>query len=334
MGLALKMHRRVSSTPTIPAKAMLLGVPSNRRVTCLWGIEMDFTKPARTWEQQLELLQDRGLMIPDADRARHYLAHINYYRLTGYWLPFEEDHASHKFRPGVSFDDVLNLYIFDREFRLLLLDAIERIEVSLRAQWAYHMAHQHGPHSYLDAGLTTDVRLHSRHLGKLLEEVSRSDEIFIQHYQSTYSHPASPPVWAVSEIMSLGMLSRWITHMVPSDRAVLSRVYGLDQGVLKGFVRHLTYVRNLCAHHSRLWNRGLTVTMPVPRSKPAELVGSFNPKQPRRIYNTLVMLAALMDFVSPDNQWKQRLEALLIDHRIDAVAMGFPDNWKDLPIWR
>ncbi|MBZ2190100.1 Abi family protein [Alcanivorax sp. JB21] len=295
---------------------------------------MDFTKPARTWQEQLELLQARGLIIPDADRAGHYLAHINYYRLTGYWLPFEEDHASHRFRSGASFDDVLNLYIFDREFRLLLLDAIERVEVSLRAQWAYHMAHKHGPHSYLDASLATDQKLHARHLGKLQDEISRSDEIFIQHYCRTYSNPVSPPVRSVSEIMSLGMLSRWITHMVPSDRALLARVYGLDQNVLKGFVRHLAYVRNLCAHHCRVWNRGLTVTMSLPRTKPAALVSSFNPGQQRRIYNTLVMLAALMDVVCPDSQWKKRLGDLLVQHHIDAHAMGFPEGWRNLPVWR
>ena len=294
---------------------------------------MDFTKPASTWDEQIELLRSRGLRIPDHDQVCHYLSHINYYRLTGYWLPFEADHGTHRFKARASFDDVLNLYIFDREFRLLLLDAIERIEVSLRAQWAYHMAHQHGPHSYLDAGHATDLRLHARHLAKLQDEISRSDEIFIQHYHNTYQHPASPPVWAVSEVMSLGMLSRWVTHMVPSDRAALARVYGLDQGVLKGFVRHLTYVRNLCAHHSRLWNRRFTITMPIPRSKPAGLISSFNPNQRRRVYNTLVMLAALMDIVSPGHLWKGRLQRIIERHHIQTRAMGFPDDWQQRPIW-
>ena len=294
---------------------------------------MDFTKPARTWDEQIELLRSRGLHIPDQVQASHYLAHINYYRLTGYWLPFEADHGTHQFQAQASFEDVLNLYIFDREFRLLLLDAIERIEVSLRAQWAYHMAHRHGPHSYLDAGHATDLTLHARHLAKLLDEISRADEIFIQHYHRTYRHPASPPVWVVSEIMSLGMLSRWITHMVPSDRAALARVYGLDQGVLKGFVHHLTHVRNLCAHHGRVWNRRFTVTMPIPRRKPAGLVSSFNPQRHRAVYNTVVMLAALMDIVSPGNLWKVRLHDLLSRHRINATAMGFPEDWQQRPVW-
>lgn len=296
-------------------------------------MKVNFTKPARSWDEQVELLRSRGLHIPDDERARHYLSHINYYRLTGYWLPFEADPSTHQFQERTEFDDVLNLYIFDREFRLLLLDAIERVEVSLRAQWAHLMAHRHGPHSYLDARHAADPTLHARHLAKLEEEVLRSDEAFIHHYRKTYRHPASPPVWVLTEIMSLGTLSRWITHMVPADRAALARTYGVDQSVLRGFVRHLTYVRNLCAHHSRVWNRRLTVTMPLPRSKPARLVSSFNPSKNRHVYNTLVMLAATMDIASPGHLWKSRLRRVLHEHRIDVQQMGFPKDWQHRPIW-
>lgn len=230
---------------------------------------MHFTKPARTWDEQVELLRSRGLHIPDREKARHYLSHINYYRLTG----------------------------------------------------------------YLDASHATDLTFHTRHLAKLQEEISRSDEIFIHHYRNTYRHPTSPPVWVLSEIMSLGVLSRWITHMVPADRAVLARVYGLDQGVLKGFVRHLTYVRNLCAHHSRVWNRRLTVTMPLPRRKPAGLVSSFNPNQTRHVYNTLVMLAAMMDLGCPGHLWRTRLQRVIKEHRVNVQLMGFPKDWQQRPVW-
>ncbi|WP_024460412.1 Abi family protein [Marinimicrobium sp. LS-A18] len=294
---------------------------------------MDFTKPATTHEQQIRLLESRGLTVEDEARAKHYLRHINYYRLAGYWLPLEADHASHRFQRGATFDDVLDLYNFDREFRLHLLDAIERVEVSLRAQWAHHMAHAHGPHAHLDARHAANLKLHARHLAKLEEEVARSEEVFIQHYQRTYHRPASPPVWAVSEIMSFGMLSRWITQMVPSDRAVVARTYNLDQRVLKGFVRHLTYIRNLCAHHSRVWNRRLTVTMPLPKSKPPGLNRNMTTQSTRNIYNSLVMLVYLMSIISPGSQWKNRLLELLEVYRVDTQKMGFPVDWRALPVW-
>jgi abortive infection bacteriophage resistance protein len=122
---------------------------------------MKYNKPPLTIEQQVDRLAARGLAIPDKARAAHYLAHLNYYRLRAYWLPLERDPKQHIFKVGTSFEHVLDLYVFDRKLRLLLLDAIERIEVSLRTQWAYHLAHQYGPHAYLDARHFKDPTKHA-----------------------------------------------------------------------------------------------------------------------------------------------------------------------------
>jgi len=96
---------------------------------------MQYTKPPLSIEQQIELLKSRGLEIPDHEQAAHYLYHLNYYRLSGYMLPFQEG-TEHHFQAGTTFEHVLNLYLFDRKLRLLLMDAIERIEVSVRTPWA------------------------------------------------------------------------------------------------------------------------------------------------------------------------------------------------------
>ena len=82
-----------------------------------------FGKPATTHAQQVALLQQRGMVVDDPAAAESYLQHLNYYRLGAYWLPFEADHATHTFRPGTRFADVVNLYVVDRELRLLVLDA-------------------------------------------------------------------------------------------------------------------------------------------------------------------------------------------------------------------
>jgi hypothetical protein len=102
-----------------------------------------FTKPATTQEEQVALLQKRGMIIDDVQAACFHLQHINYYRLGAYWLPFEVNHATHDFKAGTNFTTVLTLYNFDRELRLLVIDALERIEVSMRTQWTYYMAHNH-----------------------------------------------------------------------------------------------------------------------------------------------------------------------------------------------
>ncbi len=112
---------------------------------------MKFNKPPQSFEEQLDLLIKRGLIVDDRDEALHYLKHLNYYRLIAYWLPFEKSRDPHEFLPGTHFSQIINNYLFDRELRLLLLDAIERIEISFRTQWAYHVSHAIGPHGYLNA---------------------------------------------------------------------------------------------------------------------------------------------------------------------------------------
>ncbi|WP_260843131.1 Abi family protein [Sedimenticola selenatireducens] len=296
---------------------------------------MQFTKPPKSFQEQIGILESRGMIISDHGSAAHYLSHLNYYRLRGYWLPFEADQKAHSFKSGVTFDDVLNLYIFDRELRLLALDAIERIEVSLRTQWAYHLARLHGPHAYLNAGLSKNPRWHANNLSSLMKELERSDEVFVSHYNETYSVPESPPVWAVCEVMSLGLLSRWYKSLRPaSTRTAIARTYDLPDRVLESFVEHMAYIRNICAHHSRLWNRRMTKTMELPRTKPKGLSANFDHQQERKLYNTLVMIAYFMDMISPDHHWKKRLFHLLEEHKIDARAMGFPTDWQSRSIWQ
>jgi len=137
---------------------------------------MDFDKPAITLDEQIALLRARGMRIDDPDRARHYLQHINYYRLTAYWLPFEADHGTHQLRPGTRFEDALNLYVFDRELRLHPLNAIERIEVSLGTHWAYYMAHTYGPHAYIDPAHARRRDWHAKNLASLESASDRNHE--------------------------------------------------------------------------------------------------------------------------------------------------------------
>jgi abortive infection bacteriophage resistance protein len=271
--------------------------------------------------------------ISDLTQAEFYLQHLNYYRLGAYWLPFESDHTTHIFRSATKFEEVLNLYLFDRELRLLMLDAIERVEVSIRSQWAYQIAHLHNPHGHLDATLAVNNSRWQKNLAKLTMEVNRSDENFIKHLITTYSE-ALPAVWAVCEVMSLGLLSRWYDNLKPmKTRRAIAAAYGVDEQVLASWLRHLSLVRNICAHHSRLWNRDFTITPTLPRNKPVGLVNQCVPGS-RKLYNTLIILLHLMGMIAPNHIWRSRVKDLLSEHEILLPAMGFPVDWEKSKIWR
>ena len=293
---------------------------------------MRFEKPPKTFEEQVDLLILRGMRIDDPKRARRYLSHLNYYRLAAYWLPFEQNHPTHRFKPGIEFDLVLEHYIFDRKLRLLIMDAIERIEVSLRTRWAYHLAHSHDPHALLDQTLFKTRWPHTDNVNALRETIRRSSEVFIRHFNK-YDE-ALPPVWVVCEIMTLGQLSKWYANLKRGrDRNAIARGYGIDEVNFTSFLHHLSIVRNHCAHHARIWNREFTFSWKLPRKKPATLRQNFNLTDTRRIYNTLVMLAYLMDSIG-SNSWKQRLYDLFSKHPdVKDSAMGFLPDWLDRPVW-
>ncbi len=291
-----------------------------------------FSKPPTTHAQQVALLKSRGMKIDDPAQAEFYLSHLNYYRLAGYWLGFEVDHSTHTFQEGVTFSRILSLYNFDRQLRLFVLGAIERVEVSIRSQWAYHLSHLHGPHAHLDSGIH-DPRYWPDVRAKLMEEVSRSDEIFIKHFSQTYSEDL-PPVWAACEVMSLGLLSRWYSILQPmTTRSAISRIYDVDEMLLQSWLHHLSLVRNLCAHHARFWNSEFTITPVRPRSKPASLPSEFMTGS-RKLYNTILILLHFMDTITPGHTFRGDLKKLISLHEPPVNRMGFPSNWLDRPIWQ
>jgi abortive infection bacteriophage resistance protein len=295
---------------------------------------MRFAKPPKTYEEQLDLLISRGMQVGDRQRALHYLSHLNYYRLAAYLLPFEQDHATHQCRPGTHFDQILEHYIFDRELRLLILDAIERVEVSLRTKWAYHLAHSYGAHAHLDSNFFKAGWQHRENIESLKETVRRSSEVFVRHFRR-YDEEL-PPVWVICEIMTFGQLSNWYSNLRHgADRNAVAHTFDMDEVNLTSFIHHLSIVRNHCAHHSTLWNREFTVAWRLPNYRPSALLMDFNRSDGRLIYNTLVMLAYMMDTINPGHHWKQRLGKLFEDHpNVSARAMGFPDDWRERAIWK
>ena len=290
------------------------------------------SKQPATFEQQLVLLESRGLVVSDRALALHRLSHANYFRLNCYRHPFQIP-GTDTFFPGSHFDGLWEIYRFDHLFRILMLDAIERCEISFRTRWAYVLAHAHGPHSYENPAIHRESALHHKTLSNIDTEIRRSTEDFLRSHRGTGT--VRPPVWMVCEVMSLGQLSALYDNLAaPADRQSIADAYGFDEKVLRSFLHHLTVVRNSCAHHARLWNRRFAVTFTLPRKKPATLLAQFH-SETRAIYNTLVVLTHLLDTIEPGQHWTNRLIKLLGGHSWDITPhMGFPEDWRERDIWK
>ncbi len=291
-------------------------------------------KPATTFDEQIARLRERGMVIADEDDVRHYLAHLNYYRLRGYWMHLELPVAAgeHRFRPGTTFEQVIALYDFDRHLRLLVNDAIERVEVSLRTRWAHVLGHRAGPCAYLDSNLFNEF--HPKLIASVERLYADRNDVFLRHY---LDRNEDPPIWVLCEVLSLGDLSKWLRSIREHElRQAIVEPFGLHETPFCSFIENLAYVRNVCAHHGRLWNRVLIVGDPAPPKKPAVLVAQRqqNPDARLRIYNTLLMLAWLMRRISPGSEWHLRVREHAETRPDLWNDMGFPSGWQGFELWQ
>jgi abortive infection bacteriophage resistance protein len=310
-----------------------------------------FSKPSNSLDEQLAKLIGRGLIVADEDRARHYLANISYYRLSAYNRPlYVPNVADHRFIPNTSFDDILTLYVFDRELRLLLLDAIERLEISLRTQLVNTLADHHGPHGYLDPTIF-DTRYNHAWLMDTLDKKasSRDSEAFMQHYRTKYStSPKQPPIWMAVELLTfkeVSTLFSQLRHQQDTQRIEIH--FGWKFQVLKSWFRSLSDLRNLCAHHARVWNREFGSRPEIPKkaplgwpTPPTTIVTKThhhpnkNITPQRRLYMHFLVIESLMRTVCPESQWSERMIRLLDQYyMVSHLHMGFPPSWESLPFW-
>ncbi len=334
------VYNRFNNTPPASRKISApRGVTHLKYLVLYFLNKISFQKPPLDYSQQVALMQSRGLKIDCVDTAVNCLSHFNYYRFSAYLRTFEVDPSSHQIQLGTTFDDVLNVYLFDRDLRLLMLDAIEQLEVSLRTQLAYQLSHRYGAaHPHLQADLFSNQSSYVDGFVRLENEVKHSSEDFIRHLRTKYKEDL-PPIWAVVELMTVGQLSRWFSNIkLRSDRRLIASIYAVDEKILSSFFEHLSLVRNFAAHHSRLWNREFTKTMKIPRYGDPFLVSSFfhlpdHDRRLRKIYNTLTISGYLLQVISSNKDWIRKIKQLVAAYPVDVSKMGFPKDWLSRPVW-
>ena len=290
--------------------------------------------PPTSISDQVTRLRQRGMLFPDPARAAHFLSNVNFYRFRGYLDPFVDQTASGNpspFLANTSFDSVIERYNFDRQLRILLLDAFNHIEVSIRTQWTYHLAYtqQGGRESHLDPMLFSQG--YYGNLASLYRD-------YQQHGNRMHLYDfADCPIWAVAEMMSFGQLSRWYGDTNLRVRQLVAGHYLVDERILRSLLRHLAPIRNFSAHHERLWDREFITRLTVPkRMGPFKNPTSFfNRGNSVKLYNTLVMMAYLTRIITDSTEWPLRLVALMNQYRnIPLNQMGFVPGWQSLDIWK
>ena len=315
-----------------------------------------YNKPVLTIDKQIELLEKRGLSIPDKARTKRHLENVSYYRMSAYMIPYRildpDGTRRDQFVPGTSWDDIYNLYKFDRKLRLLVFDAIERIEIALRTQIIYQLSHKYGPHwqdtpsifkgpqRNRKTGKTYDVFQDiQNHINEQL--TANKKATFIEHYLHTYDNPPTPPSWMSVELLYFCELSKICQNLNSrSDRTDIAKAFGVkDDGVFCSWLHTLNYVRNICAHHARLWNILLDITPTKYINKDPDRIwlspSEIQTVQSSKLYYTLCLILYLLQTVNPKTNFRKHFNDLLAKYpNVNVGYMGFPSGWENHQLWK
>lgn len=296
---------------------------------------------------QIALLKQRGMLFKNEPSAQKFLENISYYRLKGYWWDMQIDPSQHTFQPKTYFEDILDRYTFDRHLRLILFDAIERIEIALRTKMIYHLSMAHGslwhlnPNLFESKSLPSDRKttIYQNTILELKKEFFRSQEIFIKDQRNRYPNQEAD-AWKIMEVASMGTLSKLyknLKHQLP-EKATIANEMGLNlHSELSSWLEAITYVRNIIAHHSRLWSRNMVKAPIVDLNNPPSvwLDKPLTPVQSKKPFLIISTMIYLCNEVSPNHQIRQKIIDLISSNpNIPIYKLGFLNNWQKQELWK
>ena len=292
-----------------------------------------FTKPARTIDEQIAILRERGMAFPDPmamESVREGLLFSGYYRLEGYWFChyIPESYPDHRFIPGTSFGDVRKEYLGDTILRSLTFAIIGYIEIAFRSVFSYTLAKNHGPFPYAPDDLGCGLSQYADAIGRLERDAGRSKDIFIRRFHEKYSNPI-PPIWMMAEIMSMGEVSKWFSDYIRlPDKKEIASYFGVSERVLEPWMRMLTIIRNRCAHHNRLYGIRSFGSVPFPkRIAIAKYDSLFFRESPGCLYNIIAIACYLAEMIGRKDEamvYVKGIRDAINDMELDEGRMGFP----------
>ncbi len=279
------------------------------------------TKPFLSYEDQLALLRDRGLIINDTEKALSVLKSINYYRLSGYSLSLRKNDS---FYPNVTFDNIYSLYMFDENYRAVIMKYCGIVEVTFRSYLSYYHAQVYSPLGYLEPQNFDDISRHSNFIVELDKEIARSDDYFIAHHKNDLDNIF--PFWVAIEVTSFGLLSKLFKNMKTEDRNNISRTYvGYGRKYVENWLQCCSYCRNIAAHGGRFYNRSL-------KSCPVRL----NTKRYPGISNEVpfAFVIAIYNLLPSERVRKMficDLKNVFSDYPFALPKhLGFPESWESI----
>jgi abortive infection bacteriophage resistance protein len=301
----------------------------------------------RSIDEHIKHLQNKGMSFSDMRAAVDLFSRVSYSRLKYYWRDLVEEDADGCFQEGTSFQTVIDRYTFDHKFRVILFDAIETIEVALRAKIINHMSQAAGNGLwYLDPALFEDEQRHLDFVLELKYEFERSAEPFAKNYVAEHSDWNSktkagdnPDAWLIIEVATFGTLSKMYKNLKGQlpQRSAIANGFGLYSAKdFSNWIEVISLMRNIVAHHSRLWNRSLGKKPLDPKGKRFPwLNSSLSEAQKKKPYAVACAIAYLCKAVNSEHKFSVAIKQLRKEYPNIALSKyGFPIRWEAEPVWK
>ncbi|WP_034651719.1 Abi family protein [Corynebacterium vitaeruminis] len=310
-----------------------------------------YAKPYIFPKDQIQKLSSHGLIFSDRDQAKAFIRTCGYFRLSGYTFYFKR---GKDFLPGTTFEQVQSLYQFDTEIGNKLVEALEKIELSLRFhvsnRLGFYHPFAHRINKFLRQSHTVWIASpeciklpkHQEWLEDYTREEMRSQGDFVRHFTSNYGPHL--PVWAATEVMTFGTLSRLFQQMPEEDckliaarMGIIDKTGGGDAKTFSNWINHFRYLRNCCAHHSRVWNRVFDQSLSTPQVAALPDLSEFS-RLPHKLYKSIMAIRFILARIEPDSSWHieilAQITAFTQASGIPLGDMGFPEDWKNQKIWQ
>ena len=286
--------------------------------------ELKKHQPPMTIDEQVENLKNIGLIVDDEEYAKKILNDISYFRLIkAYSLNLKSKNGC--YNKQTTFKEIVDLYLFNSNFRQLIFPEIEKVEINVRCRLANFFAEQYGVLGYLQAENFSNENYHAQFLEDIKEEVRRNSKApFVRNFKENYEG-GNLPIYALVEVFSFGTLSKFYKNMLNKDKKAITKTFGVGYTYFESWLESISYVRNICAHYGRIYNAKLSKT-PI-LYKEYTQVGIGN----NRIYGVLLCLKYLLKDDDHWNLFVDKIELLFDKYPcVQISTMGFPENWKVL----
>ncbi len=311
-----------------------------------------YKKLPKTFSEQVDLLKSRGLNVPNEKKAENILTYVSYNRLSNYWYPMLKNPKEDElFKENSYFDTIFRLYQFDSELRTITFQAIEQIEIAVRTQVIYHFSHEHNSGFWYEKSeVFSKYPNFVQLLSKITKNVQETKQEYILKYHRKYEQYL-PPSWKSFELLTFTNLLSILKSIKNNKELIpVAKSLGIHHSLLISWLESFIYIRNITAHHGRLWNIILTIKPEWLKSPQGKWVNRWeNDYDPDghtlekvdvndkilKFYAGICAILYCLQFINPYHKYKEQLIGLINKYpEVDLYHMGFPKDWEKQDLWK